>query len=207
MQLTPQLLLSAYAQGMFPMADGDQIYWYAPTLRGVIPLDQRFNLPKSLRRAMRKTPFRITVDYDFRGTMEACAAPAPGRETTWINEEFFDVYTQLHKLGYAHSVETWLDDTMVGGLYGVALRGLFAGESMWSRATNASKVALIALVEQLRAGGFVLLDTQWSTPHLQQFGTLEVPRAQYKRLLTHALSVEGCFPSATHVSLDHLIQQ
>ncbi len=193
MQLTPQLLLTAYAQGIFPMAHDDEIYWYAPDPRGIIPLDARFNEPKSLRRALRKVNFTIRVDTAFRQTMEACAAPAPGRESTWISPEFVDVYYQLYQLGFAHSVETWLDGQMVGGLYGVAFRGLFAGESMWSSAPNASKAALVALVQRLRAGGFVLLDTQWTTPHLRQFGAYDVDRAEYQQLLKAALHIDAVF--------------
>ncbi|HEY1011615.1 MAG TPA: leucyl/phenylalanyl-tRNA--protein transferase [Herpetosiphonaceae bacterium] len=193
MRLTPELLLSAYAQGVFPMDDDGTIYWYDPDPRAVIPLDERFHVPKSLARTIRKGRFEIRVDTAFRATMQACAAAAPGRTTTWISDELIDVYTQLHVLGFAHSVETWLDGEMVGGLYGVALRGLFAGESMWSRATDASKAALVALVERLRARGFLLLDTQFTTPHLERFGAHEIPRRAYQLLLRKALAVDPGF--------------
>lgn len=193
MRLTAELLLSAYAQGVFPMDDDGTIYWYDPDPRAIIPLDERFHVPKSLARTIRQGRFEIRVDTAFRATMKACAAAAPGRMTTWISDELIDIYTQLHVLGYAHSVETWLDGEMVGGLYGVALRGLFAGESMWSRAADASKVALAALVGRLRAGGFVLLDTQFTTPHLERFGAHEIPRRTYQLLLRQALAADATF--------------
>lgn len=193
MQLTPALLINAYAQGVFPMADPDgTIYWYDPDPRAIMPLDN-FHVSRSLARTIRKGVYEVRFDTAFEATMQACAVPAPDRETTWINAEFIDVYTQLHQLGYAHSVETWRDGTMVGGLYGVTLRGLFAGESMWSRATDASKVALVALVERLRSSGFVLLDTQFMTDHLLQFGTVEIARAEYKRRLAQALRIDATF--------------
>jgi leucyl/phenylalanyl-tRNA---protein transferase len=193
MQFTPTLLLSAYSQGVFPMDDEGTIYWYDPDPRAVIPLDERFHVPQSLARTLRKSRFEIRVDSAFAATMRACARSAPGRETTWISEEFVAVYEQLHQLGHAHSVETWLDGAMVGGLYGVAIGGLFAGESMWSRERDASKVALVALVERLRAGGFVLLDTQFITPHLARFGAHEISRAEYRRRLARALRAEAAF--------------
>lgn len=140
---------------------------------------------------MKNGRFQIRSDTVFRQVMEACAAPAPGREDTWINDEILATYTQLHQLGFAHSVETWLDGELVGGLYGVAVRGLFAGESMFSHAANASKVALVHLIEKLREGGFVLLDTQFMTEHLRQFGTILISRAAYKRRLAEALQIDA----------------
>lgn len=193
MELTPELVLSGYAQGIFPMDTNGRIYWSDPNPRAIIPLDERFHVSKSLARTIRRGRYTVTFNADFPATMRACAKSAPGRESTWINQEIFAVYCALHEYGFAHSVETWQDGHMVGGLYGVALGGLFAGESMWSAAPDASKVALVALVERLRAGGFVLLDTQWMTDHLAQFGTYEVSRDEYKQLLAAALKIRGTF--------------
>ncbi len=193
MNLTPELLLYGYAQGVFPMDDEGTIYWYDPDPRAVIPLDAAFHVPRSLARTIRRGTFEIRVDTAFRATMHACAATMPGRTETWISAELLEVYAALHRRGLAHSVETWQDGEMVGGLYGVSLGGLFAGESMWSRARDASKVALVALVERLRAGGFTLLDTQFSTPHLARFGTYEISRAEYRRRLATALLIEAVF--------------
>jgi len=187
------LLLNAYTQGLFPMAEenGD-IYWYGPDPRAILPLD-RFHVPRRLARAARQGRFEIRADTAFRRVMELCAAPAPGRATTWINDELIDAYTQLHQAGFAHSVEAWQDNKLVGGLYGVSVGGLFAGESMFSRKRDASKVALVHLVDRLRQGGFVLLDTQFVTPHLAQFGVTEIPRREYKRRLKAALQVPAQF--------------
>lgn len=180
------MLLHAYANGIFPMAvnrRGD-IRWFSPDPRAIIPLDEKFHIPHGLRRTLKKNPFTITVDRDFEGVIRACAA-AHGE--TWISKEIIRAYTQIHQDGFAHSVEVRRGDELVGGLYGVHLGGAFFGESMFHRATDASKVALVALVERLRAGGFSLLDTQWTTPHLEQFGTLEIPREEYLLLLRHAV--------------------
>lgn len=193
MELTPELLLYGYAQGVFPMDDHGTIYWYDPDPRAVIPLDAAFHVPHSLARTIRQNKFEIRVDTAFRETIQACAVARPGRTETWISAEIIEVYGQLHERGIAHSVETWRDGEMVGGLYGVALGGLFAGESMWSRERDASKVALVALVERLRAGGFVLLDTQFITPHLARFGAHEIPRAAYRRWLAAALKIAAVF--------------
>lgn len=193
MKLTPHLLLNAYSQGIFPMADKDDtIYWYDPDPRAVIPLDT-FHVPRSLARTIRQSQFEIRVDSAFRAVMEACAEPASGREVTWINSEIVAAYSELHALGFAHSVEAWLGEELVGGLYGVALGGLFAGESMFSRVRDSSKVALVHLVERLRRGGFCLLDTQFMTDHLRRFGTIEIPREEYQARLTHALTIWGRF--------------
>ncbi len=187
MKLTSALLLNAYSQGIFPMADDDgTIYWYDPDPRAIIPLD-RFHVPRSLTRTIRRSQFEVRVDTAFRAVMEACAEPAPGRDVTWISQEFITVYSELHDLGFAHSVEIWREGELVGGLYGVSLAGLFAGESMFSRAADASKVALVYLVERLRRGGFVLLDTQFMTDHLRRFGTIEISRTEYHVRLIHAL--------------------
>ncbi|WP_322821812.1 leucyl/phenylalanyl-tRNA--protein transferase [Chloroflexus sp.] len=189
--LTPELLLSAYAQGIFPMADArGEIGWYEPIRRAIIPLDERFHVPRRLVRTVRTGVYTVTFDEAFADVIEACAAPAPGRETTWISPEIIRAYTELHRLGYAHSVECWRDSHLVGGLYGVALGGLFAGESMFHRMRDASKVALVHLVERLRCGGFVLLDSQFLTgTHMLQFGAIEIPRTEYHRLLRQALTV------------------
>jgi leucyl/phenylalanyl-tRNA--protein transferase len=191
--LTPELLLSAYAQGVFPMAHDDgQVFWYSPDPRAIFPFES-FHVPRSLRRVLRAGRFDVRVNTAFETVMHGCAAPGPGRETTWINEAFISAYSRLHALGFAHSVETWREGRLVGGLYGVSLRGLFAGESMFSREADASKVALVYLVERLRHRGFTLLDTQWLTPHLRQFGAVEVPAAVYQRLLAAALRVPARF--------------
>jgi leucyl/phenylalanyl-tRNA--protein transferase len=194
MHLEPQLLIAAYCQGLFPMADDDgTIYWYDPEPRAIIPLDT-FHVPRRLARTIRHGGFEIRMDSSFRAVMEACAEPGPGRMTTWLSPEMVDSYVELHQLGFAHSVEAWRDGQMVGGLYGVAMRGLFAGESMFSRERDASKVALAHLVERLRHGGFVLLDTQFVVGgHMLQFGTIEIPRAEYKRRLVQALQVPAMF--------------
>ena len=190
MTLTPDLLLAAYQAGAFPMADpddGDRIGWYAPDPRAVLPLDA-FHVPKSLARTVRAGRYRVTADRAFESVVRACAAPAPGREQTWISDEIVETYTTLHEWGAGHSVECWTDDgRLAGGLYGVALGGAFFGESMVSHERDASKVALVWLVRRLRAGGFTLLDTQMSTPHLARFGVVEIPRAEYERRLETAL--------------------
>ncbi len=189
MQLTVHLLLNAYSQGVFPMADDDgAIYWYDPDPRAIIPLDA-FHVPRSLERCLRRGGFEVRYDTAFREVMAACAEPVPGREVTWISPEFIDVYTELHELDFAHSVETWIKGELAGGLYGVTLGGLFAGESMFSRVTDSSKIALVYLVERLRRRGFVLLDTQFMTKHLRRFGAIEIPRTEYKARLAQALAV------------------
>jgi leucyl/phenylalanyl-tRNA--protein transferase len=194
MQLDPQMLLAAYCQGIFPMAHDDgEIYWYDPEPRSIIPLDG-FHVSRRLARTVRNGGFEIRADTSFRAVMQACAEPAPGRESSWISPEFVDAYTRLHMLGFAHSVEAWRGGRLVGGLYGVAIRGLFAGESMFSHERDASKVALVHLVERLRRGGFVLLDTQFVvTEHMRQFGTIDIPRAEYKRRLARALQIPAVF--------------
>jgi leucyl/phenylalanyl-tRNA--protein transferase len=188
-----ELLLNAYSQGIFPMADEDgSIYWYDPDPRAILPLES-FHVPRSLARRIRRGGFEIRVDTAFREVITACAEPAPGRETSWISPEFIEAYGELHKLGFAHSVEIWIDDELAGGLYGITLRGLFAGESMFSWVTDSSKIALVHLVERLRQGGFCLLDVQFMTPHLKRFGAIEVLRAEYKVRLAQALTVEARF--------------
>jgi leucyl/phenylalanyl-tRNA--protein transferase len=186
-------LLNAYCQGIFPMADHDgTIYWYDPDPRAILPLAE-FHVPRALSRKIRKGGFEVRFDTAFRQVMRACAEPGPGRETTWINPELIDSYGQLHQLGFAHSVEIWLNGELVGGLYGVTVRGLFAGESMFSRVTDSSKFALVYLVEQLRRGGFVLLDVQFMTEHLRRFGAIEISRQAYRARLTKALEINAHF--------------
>jgi leucyl/phenylalanyl-tRNA---protein transferase len=193
MDLSPQLLLSAYCQGIFPMAHEDgEIYWHDPNPRAILPLNE-FHLTRSLARTVRKRPFTIRANTNFAGVIRACAAPAPGRGQTWISAEIIRAYTQLHQLGFAHSVEAWQNGRLVGGLYGVAIGGLFAGESMFHHERDASKVALVHLVRALRRGGFRLLDVQYMTDHLAQFGAIEIPRAVYKARLRQALQVQGEF--------------
>lgn len=193
-ELTPELLLYTYSQGIFPMGHDDgEIYWYDPDPRAIIPLDDRFHVPRSLARRIRQGGFVVRVDSAFRQVITACAEPAQNRENTWITPPIIDIYCELHKLGYAHSVETWIDDELVGGLYGVAIGGLYAGESMFSRATDSSKIALVYLVERLRRGGFILLDTQFLTDHLRRFGAVEIPRREYQRRLRQALITPAIF--------------
>lgn len=193
MELSPQLLLSAYCQGIFPMAHDDgSIYWYDPDPRAILPLEE-FHVPRSLARSLKKGHFEIRYNSDFAAVIRGCAEPGPGREETWINEEIVAAYTRLHKLGFAHSVETWLNGELAGGLYGVAIQGLFAGESMFSRVRDASKVALVHLIERLRRGGFQLLDVQFMTAHLRRFGAVEIPSTVYKARLAEALQVSARF--------------
>ena len=189
--VTPDLMLRAYRAGLFPMAEtrrGDRLYWLDPEQRGILPLDG-FHLPRRLRRTLTNGPFTVTADQDFPLVISLCAAPAEGREDTWINRDIERLFTALHARGSAHSVEVRLDGVLVGGLYGVVLGGAFFGESMFSRARDASKVALVHLVARLRLGGFVLLDTQFVTSHLSQFGALEVQRDAYKQMLDAATRV------------------
>ena len=182
--IPPEVLLSAYAQGVFPMAEEGELMWFSPVQRGVIPVDDRFHVTKGLRRALRKRPFEVRRDTVFEEVVRACA----DRDETWIDDRIVASYVKLFELGYAHSFECWDADGLQGGLYGVSLGRAFFGESMFSKRTDASKVALVGLVGWLREGGFELLDTQWMTDHLRQFGGYEVPRVDYLKLLRGALS-------------------
>ena len=182
--IPPEVLLSAYAQGVFPMAHEGEIQWFSPERRGLIPLDERFHIPHGLKRSLKRKPFEVKWDTAFREVMLACA----DREETWIDDVILESYCELHRLGYACSVECWDDEGLQGGLYGVELPGVFFGESMFSRKTDASKIALVALVENLRTRGFHLLDTQWMTSHLSQFGGYELTRKQYHAALGNVLS-------------------
>ncbi|WP_234047445.1 leucyl/phenylalanyl-tRNA--protein transferase [Luteolibacter pohnpeiensis] len=181
--IPPEILLEAYARGVFPMADDGEIHWFSPEMRGLIPLDDRFHIPRGLRKALTKHPFEVRWNTSFREVMLGCAE----REETWIDDIILESYCELHRLGCAHSVECWDEDGLQGGLYGVALPGVFFGESMFSRKTDASKIALVALVNQLREWGYSLLDTQWMTTHLRQFGGYELARTDYHRALSQAL--------------------
>jgi len=195
-QLTPEILLRAYAEGLFPMAerrDDPTLYWVSPEMRGIIPLEG-FHVPRRLARTVRSGRFTVTADTCFRDVMLACAAPAPGREESWINDEILRLYTALHVSGHAHSIECWQDGALVGGLYGVRLGAAFFGESMFSTVRDASKVALVALVDGMKRGGFTLLDTQFITSHLASLGAVEIPRARYLALLNDALNREAIWP-------------
>jgi leucyl/phenylalanyl-tRNA---protein transferase len=194
--LTPELLLRAYAAGIFPMAEDAaerEVFWVDPDQRGVLPLD-RFHLPRRLRRILRHEPFEVRCDSAFGAVMRGCAEPRPERPKTWINEEIVRLYIALFERGFAHSVECWHAGELVGGLYGVALGGAFFGESMFSRVSDASKVALAQLVARLKRGRFRLLDTQFVTAHLERFGAIEIPRRQYHRELAAALEIDAYFP-------------
>lgn len=194
-ELNAQLLLRAYAAGIFPMAesaDSADLYWFDPERRGILPLDS-FHVPKRLKRTVRAGTFELRFDGDFRAVIEACAESTSERPKTWINADIVRLYTELHEQGFAHAVETWRGGRLVGGLYGVSLGTAFFGESMFSRETDASKVALVHLVARLRAGGFTLLDTQFVTEHLSRFGAVEIPRADYRRRLAQALGRQAVF--------------
>ena len=191
MTLTPDLLVQAYAMGVFPMAESRtaaDIHWVDPQRRGVFPLDG-FHVSDSLARHMRRMQPRVTLDQDFEGVMRACA----DRPETWINAEIFAAYTSLHHLGHAHSLEVWDQDRLIGGVYGVVLGAAFFGESMFSRATNGSKMALAHLVQHLRGAKFQLFDVQFLTPHLASLGAVEIPRAVYQRRLAAAIRAEAQF--------------
>ena len=187
--IDPELLLQGYRLGVFPMAmEDDSIQWFSPDPRAILPLED-FHVPHALRRLLRKNVFETRIDSAFSKVIEACAK----REDTWINIEIIESYTRLHDLGCAHSVEAWKEGTLAGGLYGVSVGGAFFGESMFHHVTDASKIALVALVEHLRARKFALLDTQWLTPHLQQFGGLEISREHYLHLLRRAVELPRKF--------------
>jgi leucyl/phenylalanyl-tRNA--protein transferase len=196
LQITPELMLRAYRIGLFPMAesrDSPTLYWLDPEQRGVIPL-RGFHLPRRLARTLRQERYRFTADAAFGGVLHECAAPRRGSFDSWINAEITALFTALHEGGHAHSIEAWEGERLVGGLYGIAIGGAFFGESMFSRADDASKLALVQLVARLRLGGFTLLDAQFTTDHLAQFGTRAVPKAEYKAMLAQAVEVEAHFP-------------
>jgi leucyl/phenylalanyl-tRNA---protein transferase len=192
-EITPELILRAYRAGIFPMAEdaGDEdLFWVSPELRGIMPLDG-FHASKSLRKAMRQSPWTIRVDTDWDGIIEGCATVGEDRETTWINSTIRSVYGELFRRGNAHTVEVWDGTELVGGLYGLAIGGAFFGESMFHRRTDASKMAMAHLVDRLNAGGFVLLDTQFITDHLESLGGMEIPREDYEDRLADALTVSA----------------
>ncbi len=193
--VTPDMLLRAYAAGIFPMAESAEtsdLHWFDPPVRALIPI-QDFHVPKRLARTVRQKPYDIRINTAFDEVMRGCAAPTRDRETTWINAKILRLYNALHWRGHAHSVEVWDKGELVGGLYGVSLGGAFFGESMFSRRTDASKIALVYLVALLRYNGFTLLDTQFQTPHLMQFGTYEITRANYHHLLKTVLKKTALF--------------
>ena len=197
-EITPQVLLKAYSCGIFPMAesaDDPALYWIEPRDRGILPLN-KVHIPKRLARTLRSEQFEIRVDSDFDGVIDGCAAWREGRESTWINARIRQLYADLFDLGHCHTIETWKDGKLVGGLYGVHVAGAFFGESMFSTERDASKVALMHLVARLIVGGFDLLDTQFVTDHLSQFGTTKVTRANFQARLTDALAIEGDFRAA-----------
>jgi leucyl/phenylalanyl-tRNA--protein transferase len=197
-EVTPVLMLRAYQAGLFPMAEtrrGDRLYWLDPEQRGVLPLDG-FHLPRRLLRTVLSSSFEVSSDTDFAATIAGCAAPAVGRDDTWINGEIEHLFGELFRMGHAHTIECRRDGVLVGGLYGVSLGGVFFGESMFSRVRDASKVALVHLVARLRLGGYGLLDTQFVTTHLAQFGAHEIPRDAYKARLTEALARPANWPVA-----------
>jgi leucyl/phenylalanyl-tRNA---protein transferase len=187
--ITPEILLRAYSIGLFPMAesaDDPEIFWVEPDMRGVLPLDA-FHVSKSLAKTVRRKPFDIRFDHDFDGVIAACAEHTDGRPSTWINSTIRKLYSGLHRMGHAHSVEAWDGDELVGGLYGVSLGAAFFGESMFSRRTDASKICLVHLVERLKFKGFTLLDTQFTTEHLKTFGAIDVPKSDYAKMLSKAI--------------------
>jgi len=207
-EISPALLLKAYACGIFPMAesaDDPEIFWVDPTERGILPLDG-VHLPRSLRKVIRRRRFEVRVDTAFAAVVDGCAEPAPGRDQTWINEPIRSLYLSLFRNGFAHSVETWMDDRLVGGLYGVSLQGAFFGESMFSRQTDASKVALVYLCERLTRGGYTLLDTQFLTDHLERFGAIEIDRENYQARLAEALSMDATFYPSGAGTADSVLQ-
>ena len=193
--ITPQVLLKAYSCGIFPMAESASdpaLYWIEPQHRGILPLEAA-HFPKRLLRTVRTSNFDVKIDTDYEGVIDGCAAPRPGRTTTWINKRIRALYRELFQIGACHTVEVWNGDRLVGGLYGVALKGAFFGESMFSFERDASKIALVHLVARLRFGGFRLLDTQFVTDHLKQFGTIEVDRDEFQQRLDFALQIQANF--------------
>jgi leucyl/phenylalanyl-tRNA--protein transferase len=207
--MTPDILLRAYAAGIFPMAESREdrnLFWIDPETRGILPLD-RFHVSRRLARTLRQRAYDVRSNTAFEEVLRRCAEPTPKRPNTWINREIFRLYSDLHAMGHAHSIECWRDETMVGGLYGVSLGAAFFGESMFTREKDASKVALAHLVARLRRGGFKLLDTQFVTPHLKQFGATEISRTEYQRRLADALKSQATFyPELDEAEVSALLQ-
>jgi leucyl/phenylalanyl-tRNA--protein transferase len=185
------VLLKAYSKGFFPMAVGGSIHWFSPELRGILPINQ-FHMPRRLRRVLRQGKFHATINKAFGDVLRACAS-RPDDSGNWINSEIASSYYRLHKIGFAHSVEVWRDGCLVGGLYGVSLHGAFFGESMFHNTSDASKVALCSLISRLNQRSYRLLDLQWRTPHLEQFGAVEIPRSTYLTILAKAMNVDCSF--------------
>ncbi|MCA0399777.1 MAG: leucyl/phenylalanyl-tRNA--protein transferase [Proteobacteria bacterium] len=193
--VTPEILLRAYASGIFPMAESAEdpgLHWLEPHKRGILPLDA-FHVPEKLAKFVRRNPYRIVVDRDFSAVIDSCAAPRGASNETWINAHIRRLYGALYEMGFCHTIEVYDGEKLVGGLYGIALGGAFFGESMFHRARDCSKLALVHLVARLKAGGFVLLDTQFVTDHLRQFGAVEIPRRDYRKRLESALATEANF--------------
>lgn len=203
--LTAELMLSGYAQGIFPMAESREsgdLHWVDPRLRGIMPLDG-FHISRSLRRSILHTNYTIRTNMTFSAVVRACA----NRDETWINTPLLSLYDQLHRTGHAHSLEVWQDEELTGGVFGITLGGAFFGESMFSARTNASKIALAYLVDRLRQGGFTLFDTQFLTPHLASLGGIEVSRAAYRRMLAQALEVEADYSAVSVPSASGMLQR
>ena len=200
--LTPQIVLDAYSKGLFPMAENrrdKQLFWIDPEVRGILPLDN-FHIPRSLKKKIRNNPFEVRFDHNFAAVIRACAQQKPKRRETWINDEIIELYTKLFCMRHAHSVECWQEEKLVGGLYGISIGGAFFGESMFSSERDSSKIALVHLVARLNLAGFTLLDTQFITDHLKQFGAIEISRVEYHKILNVALNLNVGFH--LEVSLD-----
>ena len=209
MKLTPQYVLQAYEHGLFPMAEGrnnNKILWVDPDLRGIVPLEA-VHVPRRLARTLRQNRFKISSDKAFRTVLENCATATPGRETTWINSEIVSLYCALFEMGYAHSLEAWKNGKLVGGLYGISIKGAFFGESMYSHATDSSKITLLYLVHHLKDVGYSLLDTQFLSNHLARFGGIEIPRVEYRQRLSDALDCNTEFyPLPTELDGNTVLQ-
>ena len=200
--LTPQIVLDAYSKGLFPMAENrrdKKLFWIDPEVRGILPLDN-FHIPRSLKKKIRNNPFEVRFDHNFAAVIRACAQQKPKRRETWINDEIIELYTKLFCMHHAHSVECWQEEKLVGGLYGISIGGAFFGESMFSSERDSSKIALVHLVARLNLAGFTLLDTQFITDHLKQFGAIEISRVEYHKILNGALNLNVGFH--LEVSLD-----
>ena len=200
--LTPKIVLDAYSKGLFPMAENrrdKQLFWIDPEVRGILPLDN-FHIPRSLKKKIRNNPFEVRFDHNFSAVIRACAQQKPKRRETWINDEIIELYTKLFCMRHAHSVECWREEKLVGGLYGISIGGAFFGESMFSSERDSSKIALVHLVARLNLAGFTLLDTQFITDHLKQFGAIEISRLEYHKILSAALNLNVGFH--LEVSLD-----
>ena len=200
--LTPQIVLDAYSKGLFPMAENrrdKQLFWIDPEVRGILPLNN-FHIPRSLKKKIRNNPFEVRFDHNFAAVIRACAQQKPKRLETWINDEIIELYTKLFCMRHAHSVECWQEEKLVGGLYGISIGGAFFGESMFSSERDSSKIALVHLVARLNLAGFTLLDTQFITDHLKQFGAIEISRVEYHKILSAALDLDVGFH--LEVSLD-----